>query len=78
MLGLPTFNHTEQGWTLAMLPEMAAAANVAEGSIIVLHLLPGKVEAEILPPPTDEMKRSVQESLDKFGDAFAEMKRLGD
>jgi len=39
-----------------MLPEMAAAADVAEGSIIVLHLQPGKVEAGILPPPMDEMK----------------------
>lgn len=78
MTGSLTFNKTEQGWTLPMLPEMAAAAGVAEGSIIVLHLLHGKVEAEILPPATEEMKRSVQESIDKFGEAFAEMKRLGD
>jgi hypothetical protein len=78
MIGLPTFSKTDEAWTLPMLPEMAAAAKVAEGSIIVLHLLPGKVEAEILPPPTDEMKRGVQESIGKFGEAFAEMKRLGD
>jgi hypothetical protein len=72
------FNKTEQGWALTMLTEMAVAADVAHGSIIVLHLQPGKVEAEILPPPTDEMKQAVQESLDKFGVAFAEMKRCGD
>ena len=75
---MPIFTKTEEAWTLPMLPEMAAAANVAEGSLIVLHMLPGKIEAEILPPITTEMKRSVQESIDKFGEAFAEMKRLGD
>jgi hypothetical protein len=47
------FNETEQGWALTMLPEMVAAADVADGSIIVLHLQPGKVEAEILPPSTN-------------------------
>ena len=61
-----------------MSPEMARAAGVADGSLIVLYLKDGCVSAEILPPPTEEMRRSVQESIDKFGDAFAEMKRLGD
>lgn len=73
-----TFSKSEQGWVLPMLPEMAEIAGVAKGSIIILHLQPGKIEAEILPPPTDEMKRGVQESIEKFGDAFAELKRLGD
>ncbi len=78
MTGLATFNKTERGWMVMMPPDMAAAAEVAAGSVVILHLFPGKVEAEILPPPTDEMKRSVKESIDKFGEAFAEMKRLGD
>ena len=78
MIGSLAFNKSEQGWALPMLPEMAAAAGVAEGSIVVLHLQPGKVEVEILPPPTEEMKRAVQESIDKFGAAFEEMKRRGD
>ena len=73
-----TFTKTAQGWALPMLAEMAATAGVAEGSLIVLHLQPGKVEAEILPPPTAEMRHAVQESLDKFGEAFAELKRRGD
>lgn len=78
MVGLPTFTKIEQGWALQMLPEMAAAADVVEGSVILLHVLPGKIEAEILPPPSEETKRHVQESIDKFGEAFAAMKRLGD
>ena len=61
-----------------MTPEMARAAGVADGSLIVLYLKDGGVAAEILPPATEEMKRSVEESIDKFRDAFAEMKRLGD
>lgn len=61
-----------------MTPEMAHAANVAEGSYVVLYLSDGNVTAEVLPPATEEMKQSVQRSIDKFGDAFAEMKRLGD
>jgi hypothetical protein len=61
-----------------MSAEMARDAGVAEGSFIVLYLKEGSVSAEILPPATEEMKRSVEESLDKFSDAFAEMKRLGD
>jgi hypothetical protein len=68
----------EQGWVISMSPEMARDAGVAEGSSIVLYLKEGSVSAEILPPATEEMKRSVQESIDKFADAFAEMKRLGD
>jgi hypothetical protein len=73
-----TPSKTEQGWVVEMSPAMARAAGVADGSLIVLYLKDGSVSAEILPPLTDEMRRSVQESIDKFGDAFAEMKRLGD
>ena len=69
---------SEQGWVIDMTPEMARAANVAEGSYVVLYLSDGNVTAEVLPPATEEMKESVQRSVDKFGDAFAEMKRLGD
>ena len=78
MSTLLTPGKTEQGWVVTMSPEMAHAAGVAEGSLIVLYLREGSVSAEILPPPTAEMRRSVQESIDQFGDAFAEMKRLGD
>jgi hypothetical protein len=61
-----------------MTPEMSADAGVASGSFIVLYLSDGHVSAEILTPVTEEMQRSVQESVDKFTDAFAELKRIGD
>jgi len=78
MSELLTPTRTDQGWVVTMTPEMTHAAGVPDGSIVILYLKEGGISAEILPPPTEEMKRSVQESIDKFGEAFAEMKRLGD
>ena len=75
---LLTPQKTERGWVIQMTPEMSKDAGVATGSYIVLYLSDGRVSAEILPPATEEMKRSVQESVDKFKDAFSELKRLGD
>ncbi len=69
---------TERGWVINLTPEMAREADAPEGSILVFYLHKGGVSAKILPPATKEQKRSMQESIDKFGDAFAEMKRLGD
>lgn len=78
MFDLLTPQKTERGWVAPMTPEMATEAGAPEGSFLVFYLSKGGVSAEILPPATEEMKRSVQESIDKFKDAFAEMKRLGD
>ena len=75
---LLTPQKTDRGWILAMTPEMAHEAGVAEGSYLVLYLREGQVSAEILPPASEEVKEGVRESIAKFGDAFAEMKRLGD
>jgi hypothetical protein len=78
MSDLITPTKSESGWVVQMTPEMERAARVAEGSLVILYLSDGKVSAELLPPPSDEIKRSVRESVEKFKDAFAEMKRLGD
>ena len=78
MSDLLTPQKTEYGWVIAMTPEMANEAGVEEGSFLVFYLHKGGVSAEILPPATEEMKRSAQQSIDKFKDAFAEVKRLGD
>ena len=78
MSDLLTPQKTDHGWVISMTPEMANEAGVVAGSFLVFYLDKDGVSAEILPPATEEMKHSVQESIDKFGDAFAEMKRLGD
>lgn len=66
------------GWVIAMTPEMARAARVAEGSYIVLYVREGSVTAEILPPATDEMKESVRRFAEQNADFLAEIKRFGD
>ena len=78
MSGSLTPTRTECGWVIVMTPEMSQQAGVAEKSLIVLHLAEGKVSGEILPPATPEMKDSVRQISEKFGEAFEEMKRLGD
>ena len=78
MADLLTPQKTERGWVIPMTPEMAREAGVPEGSLLVIYLSQGGVSAEVLPPATDEVKESVRQSIEKFGPAFAEMKRLGD
>jgi hypothetical protein len=78
MSDLLTPQKANHGWVITMTPEMAEEAGVVAGSFLVFYLDKGGVSTEILPPATDQMKRSVQESINKFGDAFGEMKRLGD
>lgn len=68
----------DAGWVITMTPEMARVAGVAEGSLVVFHFKEGAVAAEILPPPTDELRAEVRAIADEFADAFAEMKRRGD
>ena len=78
MSELLTINKTEQGWATTMPPEMAQAVGVEENSLVVLHVKDGVISAEILPPINAATKQHGQESISKFKDAFAEMKRLGD
>ena len=78
MSGLLTPTKEECGWIIKMTPEMSQQAGVAENSLIVIHLAEGKISAEILPPATPEMKKSVAQISEKFREAFEEMKRLGD
>jgi hypothetical protein len=61
-----------------MTAEMAREAKAAEGSSLVIYLSEDGVSAEVLPPATDEVKSSVARSVERFGEAFAELKRLGD
>jgi hypothetical protein len=68
----------DDGWVVAMTPEMAQVAGVAEGSLVAFYFKDGKVAAEILPPPSDELRAEVRQIVDEFADAFAEMKRRGD
>jgi hypothetical protein len=71
-------NTDDAGWVITMTPEMAQVAGVPAGSLVVFHFAHGSVTAEILPPPTEELRAEVRQIADEFADAFAEMKRRGD
>ena len=66
------------GWIIEIPDEFADAIGVEKKSIGLLGYKDGKVEVEILPPPTVDLEKSIDRILDKYQDAFAEMKRLGD
>ncbi|MEK6286353.1 MAG: hypothetical protein AABO57_11480 [Acidobacteriota bacterium] len=69
---------THLGWVVDVPDEIAQALGVAEGSIALLHANEGRLEVEILPPPSAELVNSVRRINEKYKDAFEEMKRLGD
>ena len=66
------------GWIIELPDDFAKDIGVEKGSIAVLYGNNGKVETEIISPPTPELEKSVNRIYDKYKDAFAEMKRLGD
>jgi len=78
MSELLTPRKTELSWAVELPPEIAGALGVLEGSLIVLHLVEGRIETEIVPLPSPELAERFQETYEKRKEAFAEMKRLGD
>jgi hypothetical protein len=77
MSGLLTAQQTEGDWVVEMPADMTRALGVAEGSLAVLHVETGKIEVEVL-TPSPEMERAASRLHEKYKDAFAELKRLGD
>jgi hypothetical protein len=69
---------TDLGWVIEVPAEIANVLGLAEGSFAVLSTKVGRLDVEILPPPTPDLLKSVRETCKEFKDAFAEMKRLGD
>jgi hypothetical protein len=65
-------------WVIEVPDEMAKAMGVAPGSVAVLHAALGKIEVDVLPPPSPELDESVRRIYGKYKEAFEEMKRLGD
>ena len=78
MAELLTPRKSERGWIIPMTPEMTREAHAVEGSYLVIYLSETGISAEILPPANEEIRESVKHSIEKFGDAFAEIKRSGD
>jgi len=69
---------TDLGWVIEVPSEIAKVLGVAEGSFAVLSTRDGRLEVEILGPPSPDLVQSVRETCEEFKEAFDEMKRLGD
>jgi hypothetical protein len=78
MSSTTTPQKTDLGWVVDVPNEIARALSLAEGSIAILHAKDGRLEVEMLPPPSSELVESVRQTYEQFKDAFDEMKRLGD
>jgi hypothetical protein len=78
MSSLITPQKTDRGWVIEIPADMAQALGVAEGSLAVMHIEEGGLQVEVLPLPSPDLKVSVRRIQEKYKDAFAEMKRLGD
>jgi hypothetical protein len=69
-----TIQKSDKGWIIELPDDFTQE----KGSIAVLSGSNGKVETEIIPPISPELEKAVDRICDNRGDAFAEMKRLGD
>ena len=69
---------TQMGWVLEIPQEMAAALGVQPGSLAVLYPKDRVLETEILPPPSDELRKDFERLYEKYGETFEELKRVGD
>lgn len=78
MSQLLTPRMAEMCWVIELPTEMAQALGVAEGSLVELQVVDGRIETEILSPPSPAFVKRVQSILEKRKEAFEEMKRLGD
>jgi hypothetical protein len=67
-----------KGWIIELPDEFAESIGIERNSIGLLGYKNGKIEVEVLPPPSPELEKSVDRIFNKYKEAFEEMKRLGD
>lgn len=69
---------TQGGWIVEFPDEFAESIGVEKNSVGLLQCRDGKIEVEILPPPSPEIEEISKRLGNKYKDFFAEMKRIGD
>lgn len=65
-------------WIIEIPSEISEKEGYTKGSKIILNFQDGKIQAEIIPPTSQEIKNEVSRIVGKYGKAFEELKRLGD
>lgn len=73
-----TLQKSEKGWIIELPEDFTETLGVEKGSIAVLYAGNGKIEADIIPPPSERLKDISKRIWEKHKEAFEEMKRLGD
>ncbi len=73
-----TIQKSGQQWILELPDEFAESIGIEKNSIGLLGYKDGKIEVEILPPPSPELGKSVDRLAEKYKDFFLEMKKIGD
>ena len=73
-----TIQKSAKGWIIELPDDFAEEIGAEKGSIAILYGADGKIETEIIKPPSPELEKAVDRIYEKYKDAFAEMKRLGD
>lgn len=69
---------SERGWIVELPDDFTELVGAEKDSIGLLQIRDGKIEVEVLPPPSPRIREISERIAEKYKDAFAEMKRLGD
>lgn len=77
---IETLEKTEKysSWIIEMPSDIARQEGYAEGSKVILTFQNGKIQPIILPPTSGNIKKEVSRIIEKYGETFEELKRLGD
>jgi hypothetical protein len=69
---------TYSSCVVELSPETMKQLGIALGSTVIMHANDGRIEVEILPPPSPALLTEIHETYEEMKDVFAEMKRRGD
>ena len=67
-----------KSWVIELPENFTTANSLAPGTKVLLTFKDEKVEAEILPPLSDKLKKISNKILKKRRAAYEELKRIGD
>ena len=73
-----TIQKSDKGWIIELPDEFTETIGIEKHSIGLLGYKDGKIEVEVLPPSSLEIKEISERLGNKYKEYFEEMKRLGD
>lgn len=73
-----TLQATYSSCVVELNPETMEQLGITAGSTVIMHANDGKIEVEILPPPSPALLAEIRDTYEEMKDVFAELKRLGD